>query len=64
VVLLDRTVSWIITRWFALGHERERERVKRVSAGSGRFEEHNTLLPGVALYVSGVTGVVYLAAGR
>jgi hypothetical protein len=57
VVLLGRTVSSFVTRWFALGHERER--VKRVSAGSGRFEEHNTLLPRVALYVSGVTGDVY-----
>jgi hypothetical protein len=67
VVLLGRTVSWIVTRWFALGHERERERererVTRVSAGSCRFEERNTLLPGVALYVSGVTGDVYQAAG-
>jgi hypothetical protein len=25
VVLLGRTVSWIVTRWFTLGHERERE---------------------------------------
>jgi hypothetical protein len=64
VVLLDRTVSWIVTRWFALGtreREREREREKRISAGSGRFEERNTLLPGMALYVSGVIGGVYRA---
>jgi hypothetical protein len=40
---------------------RKRERVKRVSAGSSRFEERNTLLPGVALYVSGVIGGVYRA---
>jgi hypothetical protein len=38
-----------------------RERDQRISAGSGRFEEHNTLLPGMALYVSGVTGGVYRA---
>jgi hypothetical protein len=25
VVLLGRTVSWIATRWLALGHERERQ---------------------------------------
>jgi hypothetical protein len=25
VVLLGRTVLWIVTRWFVLGHERERE---------------------------------------
>jgi hypothetical protein len=59
VVLLGRTVSWIVTRWFVLGHERER--VERVSAGSGRFEERNTLLPGVALwevFTSGVYRVV------
>jgi hypothetical protein len=34
------------------GHEKER--VKRFSTGSGRFEKHNTLLPGMALYVRGV----------
>jgi hypothetical protein len=32
VVLLGRTVSWIITRWFALGHERESQ------ASFSRFE--------------------------
>jgi hypothetical protein len=58
VVLLGRTMSWIVTRWFALGHERERS---SFSVGSGRFEERNTLLPGMALYVSGVTGGVYRA---
>jgi hypothetical protein len=52
-VLLGRTVSWIVTRWF-VPRARERERVKRVSAGSGRFEERNTLLPRVALYVGSV----------
>jgi hypothetical protein len=57
VVLLGRTVSWILTRWFALGHKRERG--KRISVGLGRFEERNTLLPAMALYVSGVTGGVY-----
>jgi hypothetical protein len=40
-----------------------RERDKRISAGSGRFEERNTLLPRVALYVSGITGGVYRAMG-
>jgi hypothetical protein len=25
VVLLGRTVSWIVTRWFMLGHEREKQ---------------------------------------
>jgi hypothetical protein len=44
VVLLGRMVSQIVTRWFVLGNEKERD--KRISAGSGRFEERNTLLPG------------------
>jgi hypothetical protein len=35
-----------------------RERYKRISAGLGRFEERNTLLPGMALFVSGVIGGV------
>jgi hypothetical protein len=30
---------------------RERERDERISAGLGRFEEHNTLLPWVAFCV-------------
>jgi hypothetical protein len=29
------------------------------SVGSGRFEERNTLLPGVALYMDEVTGGDY-----
>jgi hypothetical protein len=37
----------------------ERERDKRILACLGRFEERNTLLPRMALYVSGVTGGVY-----
>jgi hypothetical protein len=41
--------------------EREREGDKWISVGSGRFEERNTLLPRVALYVSGITGGVYQA---
>jgi hypothetical protein len=49
-VLLDRTVLLIIARWFVLG-AREREREKRFSAGSGRFERRNTLLSRVGLYV-------------
>jgi hypothetical protein len=61
VVLFGRTVLRIVTRWFALRHERERD--KRISAGSGRFEERNTLLPRMASYVSGVTGGVYQAVG-
>jgi hypothetical protein len=40
-----------------------RERDKRISTSSGRFEEHNTLLPGVALYVSSIIGGVYRAVG-
>jgi hypothetical protein len=59
MVLLGRTVLRIVTRWFVLGHERERD--KRISVGSGRFEERNTLLPRMALYVSGVIGGVYRA---
>jgi hypothetical protein len=44
----------------AWARERERER-SSFSVGSGRFEERNTLLPGMALYVSGATGGVYRA---
>jgi hypothetical protein len=57
MVLLGRMVSRIVTRWFALGHEREQD--KWISAGSGRFEERNTLLPRVALYMNDITGDVY-----
>jgi hypothetical protein len=49
MVLLGRTVSLIVARWF-MPEARERERVERFSAGSARFERRNTLLPGVALY--------------
>jgi hypothetical protein len=49
VVLLGRTVSPIVTQWFVLRHERERD--EQISTGSGRFEEHNTLLPGVAFCI-------------
>jgi glycine betaine/choline ABC-type transport system substrate-binding protein len=59
MVLLGRTMLWIVTRWFALEHERERE--KRISAGSSRFEEHNILLPMMALYVKSGTCGVYRA---
>jgi hypothetical protein len=38
-----------------------REREKRISAGSGRFEERNTLLPGVVWYVGDITSGVYQA---
>jgi hypothetical protein len=52
VVLLGRTVSLIVARWFVPGlREKERKRVRRFSTGSVRFERRNTLLPGVALYV-------------
>jgi transcriptional regulator GlxA family with amidase domain len=57
VVLLGRTVLLIVARWFVLG-ARERERDMQFSAGSGRFERHNTLLPRVALYVWSVTSGV------
>jgi hypothetical protein len=36
-----------------------REREKRISACSGHFEERNTLLPWMALYVSGVISGAY-----
>jgi hypothetical protein len=61
MMLLGRTVSRIVTRWFTLGHKRERD--KRISVGSCRFEERNTLLPRVALYVGDITGGVYRAMG-
>jgi hypothetical protein len=51
VVLLGRMVSLIVTRWFVLRHERERERDELISAGLSCFEEHNTLLPGVAFCI-------------
>jgi hypothetical protein len=51
----------MVRAWHEREREREREREKRISAGSGRFEERNTLLPGMALYVSGVIGGVYRA---
>jgi hypothetical protein len=52
MVLLGRTVSWIVTRWFVPG---ARERESRVSFSRfGLPEEHNTLLPGMTLYVGGV----------
>jgi hypothetical protein len=43
----------------ALVRERERERDKRISAGSGRFKERNTLLPRVAFYMDEITGGDY-----
>jgi hypothetical protein len=49
VVLLGRMVSLIVTRWFVLRHERERDEL--ISAGSSYFEERNTLLPGVAFCI-------------
>jgi hypothetical protein len=38
---------------------RARERDKRISAGLGRFEERNTLLPGVVWYVGDITSGVF-----
>jgi hypothetical protein len=43
----------------ALARERERERDKQISAGSGCFEERNTVLPRVALYMDEIVGGVY-----
>jgi hypothetical protein len=55
VVLLGRMVLLIIARWFVLGaQERERES-QAIFYRFGPFERHNTLLPGVALYVWCVT---------
>jgi hypothetical protein len=55
VVLLGRAVLLIVARWFVLG---ARERERRFSAGSGRFERSNTLLSRVALHVWSVTSGV------
>jgi hypothetical protein len=52
VVLLGRTVSLIITRWF-VPRARGRESWA-IFCRFGPLEEHNTLLLGVALYVWGV----------
>jgi hypothetical protein len=49
-VLLGRTVLLIVTQWFMLD---ARERDRRFSAGLGRLERRNTLLPRVDLYVVG-----------
>jgi hypothetical protein len=54
VVLLGRTVLLIVAQWFVLG-AREREREKRFSTGSGRFERRNTLLPRMSLFMWCVT---------
>jgi hypothetical protein len=40
-------------------HALARERDKRISARSGRFEERNTLLPRVAFYMDDITGGEY-----
>jgi hypothetical protein len=66
VVLLGRTVSRIVTRWFALGRERERERERERSGFQQVRTALNSVIPyflGVALYVSGITGGVYRAVG-
>jgi hypothetical protein len=52
VVLLGRTVSWIVTRWFVPG-ARERES-RAIFSRFWPLEEHNTLLPEVTLYEGGV----------
>jgi hypothetical protein len=49
-VLLGRTVLLTLTQWFVLD---ARERDMQFSAGSGRSERRNTLLPGVDFYVVG-----------
>lgn len=59
VVLLGRSVSQIVTRWFTLWQERE----KRISAGSGHFEERNTLLPRMTLYMDEITVGDYWTEG-
>jgi hypothetical protein len=52
VVLLGRTVSWIVTRWFVPG---AREKESRASFGRfGPLEERNILLPGMILYAGDV----------
>jgi hypothetical protein len=50
MVLLGRSVSQIVTRWFTW-----QEREKRISVGSGRFEQRNTLLPRMTLYIDEIT---------
>jgi hypothetical protein len=57
MVLLGRMVLLIVARWFVLG-ARERERDRRSSAGSGRFDRRNTLLPRVGLYAWCITSGV------
>jgi hypothetical protein len=52
VLLLGRTVSWIVTRWI-MSWARERE--SRASFSKfGLLEERNTLLPGMTLYVGAI----------
>jgi hypothetical protein len=53
-VLLGRTMLLTVAQWFVPD---ARERDRQFSAGSGRLERRNTLLPGVDLYVV-VTGEV------
>jgi hypothetical protein len=50
VVLLGRMVLLTVAQWFTLD---ARERDRQFSAGSGRLERRNTLLPGVDLYAVG-----------
>jgi hypothetical protein len=50
VVLLGKTMLLIVTQLFMLD---ARERHTRFSAGSGRLDRRNTLLPGMDLYVVG-----------
>jgi hypothetical protein len=45
MVLLDRMVSWIVTRWFALGREKERE--------SSEFQQVRAALRGIIPYFLG-----------
>jgi hypothetical protein len=49
MVLLGRTVSWIVTQWFVPG-----AREKKESSEFQQVEERNTLLPRTTWYVGGV----------
>jgi hypothetical protein len=49
-MLLGMIVLLAVTQWFVPDAQ---ERDKQFSAGSGRLERRNTLLPGVDLYVVG-----------
>jgi hypothetical protein len=50
MVLLGRTMLLTVAQWFVLD---ARKGNRQFSTGSGRLERHNTLLPGMDLYVVG-----------